>query len=592
MQSKLKARAAIVSIVCNLLLVLIKLLAGYWTFSLALKVDALHSFSDVIVSTLVLGGVFFSRRFPKWVKTVENSLALLISLLILFASLGIFVRVFQYPTQTLENIPVGILLVWVCILISYGLSVYQIRVARENESPSLEADGFHSRMDMFSSVAVLVCLLGNWIGMSLDSLASLAVAVLIFKLGIELFISSIQGLQQSEITSFETALFVRNLMQGKNEGHAVGKGIALVQRYLVPVFSRVSNYGRRYPRRIGAFLVVLLVLAYFVSGFFCIQPNETGLLLKFGKLSPTHCEPGLHYRLPYPMTRLHRVQPDAVQQLEFGFRTIARRSEATEPNAYLWESAHMSGIYEKHSEEAIMLTGDKNEVDANLVLEYHVAPQRAAQYLFHLADTEATVRAVTESCLRRTIGVMPLTEVLTTQRDTISEVIFKEVQQQLDTYQAGIALTAVRLQEVHPPVTVVPAFRGVATAREDRATEINRAISYHNATLPNTRGAAKRLLADAEAYTVEKKLSAEGDTAYFRAMTEVFQESPEAVAFLMHLDCIEDVLPSVRKLLIDPNVKKDARRNPLTGYFMAGQFLNESLMSLNSYTLDSIAEER
>ena len=139
-------------------------------------------------------------------------------------------------------------------------------------------------------------------------------------------------------------------------------------------------------------------------------------------------------------------------------------------------------------------------------MQYQVAPEGVAEFLFNLASAEATIRAATESCSRRVVGVMGLDEVLTTARDRIEERIVGRLQPLLDRYGGRVRILTVQLQEVHPPVSVVAAFRQVATARENKATMINRATAYRKETVPKARGLAQYILADAESHGTKKRL--------------------------------------------------------------------------------------
>ena len=227
-----------------------------------------------------------------------------------------------------------------------------------------------------------------------------------------------------------------------------------------------------------------------------------------------------------------------------------------------------------------MLTGDKNEVDMNLALEYCVAEGALEHFLFKLADSEAVVRAAAECCIRRVVGEMYLNDVLTTDRKNIERRITAGLQQLLDTYETGIRITAVHLHDVHPPIEVVPAFRRVATAREDKVTQINRAVGYQKAMIPKARGGAEYILADANAYWTEKKRNAHGDAAYFSALAEAFREAPEAASFLMYMDTIEEVLPPLRKVFLSEEVSRQASKTPLRSHFMMGEFMKRALDGL------------
>ncbi len=610
-----KLRAAAASIACNLLLVLLKVVGARLSLSAGMKADALHSTSDILISGLVFLSIWFTFRKEREGRQpeqeaeetgengeqaeedgprtqpgaavphtndkvlAENLTALLVSLLLIGTALGFLASAVMGYAYPLVRVPVAIGIVWVCIIISYFLSRYKIRVGREEGSISLEADGQHSRMDMYSSVVVFVGLLGNLIGLRLDALASAVVSFLVLKAGAEVLVSSVRGITASEAFTYQS-------LMGRLGDTSWGQDLApLYSRLLAPHVAALRMHrtqGVRFiirnRRAIAAVFVVLALAAYPCSGFYRVQPDEVGVVLRCGKLvdrTAPPAAPGLHYRLPSPISKLYRVKPRAVRQLEFGYRTVARRGEIVEPSAYLWESMHRTGIYEKVEPEAIMLTGDVNELDLNLVVEYCVGEGVAAGFLFNLSDSEALVRAATEHTVRSVVGRMRLTDILTTARPAIEREVFSRLQQLLDEYRACIMVIAVHLQDVHPPVEVVSAFRRVATAREDRSTRINQAEGYRNWTIPRSHGFANQILTDAEAYRAEQKLNAEGDARYFTQIYDAFRKAPEMAAFTMYMDCLEESLPTLRKVVLSDDISSDAAGNTLQRFFMIGEFLKE-----------------
>ena len=351
-----------------------------------------------------------------------------------------------------------------------------------------------------------------------------------------------------------------------------------LQAQLQQTVALLASHLWQWRKPLFAGAVVVLIGGAAASGFYRIQPNELGIVLRFGEWSGEAQAPGLHYRLPWPMTTLTRVEPQKVQCIEVGFRTKGVRGEVIEPAAYLWETMHQAGIYEKKPLESVMLTGDKNEVDVNFAVEYHIREDAVGHYLFRLANSADLVRASAESCGRRVIGSMPLNEVLTTDRSKVEAGIHERLQATLDRYEAGVQINSIRLQDIHPPVEVVPAFRRVATAREDRITQVNRAIAFQRANIPKARGGAKYIEADAEAHKLEMAARAEGDVAYFKAMSAAYSEAPEAIRFLMYMDTVEEVLPSLKKVLYSPESAQKASKNTVQNYFLGGELLKKALV--------------
>ena len=597
-----RAKAIAVSIAGNCLLVVIKLLGAQLSMSAAMRADALHSASDILISGLVclsFGIPLLLARRQHAAKqdgepspgsadsaTAENLAALLLALLLIGAALGLLTQAATGYRVELERIPLAIALVWLCILISYFLARYKIRVGRETGSIAVEADGYHSKMDMWSSVVVLGGLLGDLVGIRLDTGASILVSLLIFKAGVEVLASAVRGLAASEAFTYQTLHGLRHTLPGRKAAALLGRlfrpHAEALRRRVIPC----GHLAARHPIITCAVLIVLAVAGYAASGIYRIQPGESGVILRCGKLleyppgsQRYEFPPGVHYRLPAPLSRLYRIYPKQVRQLEFGFRTVAQRGQAAEPSVYLWESMHRTGIYEKVEPEAIVLTGDVNEVDLNLVVEYCIAPGQTAGFLFHVAENEALVRAATESTVRRTAGTMTLTDLLTTGRPGFEQDVSEHLQELLDEYGACVEVTAVHLQDVHPPVDIVSAFRSVATAREDRATSINEAKGYQKWTLPRSHGMASTILTDADAFNIEKHNNAEGDALYFNAIYSAFQEAPEVVAFTMYMDALEKQLPPLNKVILSDEISSEATGGTLQKYYMIEEFLKQGLLS-------------
>ena len=189
-----RIQAALVSVAVNIVLVGIKLWGASISQSRGLHADALHSLSDVGVSSLVFLSVFTARKTRKWGKAVEEGVAFTIGVIIIGVAVSVLLRPnYAVVSEGLTQLPLAIGLTWVCVLITYFVSQYKLRVGRECDAANLRADGYHSRMDMYSSVAVLVGLLGAWSGLNLDSVASLVVGLLILRIGLVVLAASLQS---------------------------------------------------------------------------------------------------------------------------------------------------------------------------------------------------------------------------------------------------------------------------------------------------------------------------------------------------------------------------------------------------------------
>ncbi|MEW6524505.1 MAG: FtsH protease activity modulator HflK [Bacillota bacterium] len=280
-------------------------------------------------------------------------------------------------------------------------------------------------------------------------------------------------------------------------------------------------------------LVVPLLLVYLASGIYTVQPDEQGVVRRFGALSRVS-SPGINYHLPWPFESVVTPKVTEVKRIEIGFRTIKQTSPAQ---------------YEDHPEESLMLTGDENIVDAEIIVQWRI--KDAAQYLFKVLDVESALRDAAEAALRQVVGSRQIDDVLTVAKAEIQEETRLLLQDIIDRYEAGVQVVAIQLQDVQPPAAVRDAFKDVASAREDRAKLINEAEGYRNDVIPRARGEAEQVIRQAEAYRAERVARAEGETQRFLAMLEEYQKAPGVTRTRLYLEMMEAVLPGVTIYILD-----------------------------------------
>jgi len=196
-----KEKALIITICANFLLIALKFVLAGMSGSLALKAGAWHSFSDIFVSGIVLIGLVLSRRedltLSKGISRIENFVSILVSFFILYIGYEIFQEVIKGEERALTQVPIVIAGAVLTIVVSYFMARYKIYVGKETNSPSLVADGYHSMMDMYSSVIVVIGLTGYLIGLkNMDKLAAVIIVILIGLTAIEIFTSSIKALRK------------------------------------------------------------------------------------------------------------------------------------------------------------------------------------------------------------------------------------------------------------------------------------------------------------------------------------------------------------------------------------------------------------
>lgn len=289
----------------------------------------------------------------------------------------------------------------------------------------------------------------------------------------------------------------------------------------------------------GIALVVVAGLAIWgLSGFFRVQSEELGVVLRFGKHVRT-VQPGLNYHLPYPIEVVLLPKALRVSTLSVGMRVIddSRRGGGTSIRDV--------------PEESLMLTGDENIVDVDFTVLWRIKPDGVGDYLFNIQNPEGTVKAVAESAMRDVIGRSNIQPILTGARTTTEAAVLELMQKTLDTYGSGILVQQVQMQKVDPPSQVIDAFRDVQAARADLERLQNEAQTYANRVVPDARGRAAQILQVAEGYKEQAVAEAKGQSARFLKVYDEYKKAPDVTRQRIYLETMERVLGGADKLVLD-----------------------------------------
>jgi membrane protease subunit HflK len=547
-------RTALISAGINVGLVFLKVLLAVLSGSLALLADAWHSGSDVVASGLVWAGARMSRREgPRNFALIENVVAVAISVLILWAAVGIFRRVSAAANAPITNLAVAIGGSLVAALVSYYAAQYKLHVGRETGSLSLTADGHHSRMDTLTTGAVIVGLMGHAIGIPLDRIAAVVVALFVVESGIMILLAAVGGLRAgtaaktAPLEKLTASAHVRAVLTGVDR-----VGIAGVGRQL-----RAAAVDRARRKKLVGGAVLIVIAIWALTGIYFVGPARVGVVRRWGRALDRATPPGAHLKAPWPIDSVVRLDAERVRRIEIGFRTRevprAITEVAAEFYATLWESRHAAGTYEKLPDEALRLTGDENIVDMNIVVLYRVSEPYA--YLLNVAGTEDLIRFTTESVVSEVAGSLTIENVLTVEREALEELLASSVQPLIDECGAGVEIVGVRLQDMHPPLEVVPSFRDVSSAREDKDRIINDAYGYANEVVPKAQGDAERLLREAEAYRTERSDRAHGDADRIIAMAREYRPAKQVTEDRLYIETMEELLRGIEKYILSPDLE-------------------------------------
>jgi len=290
-----------------------------------------------------------------------------------------------------------------------------------------------------------------------------------------------------------------------------------------------------------AVLVAVAVALWGLSGFYRVEPDELGVVLRFGKYT-RDATPGLNYHLPYPIETVLTPKVTRVNRIDIGMRLVEDLRRGT-------TSTTMRDV----PEESLMLTGDENIVDVDFSVFWVIKPAGgASQYLFNIQNPEGTVKAVAESAMREVVGRSDVQPILTGARQTIETAVHDLMQKTLDTYGAGIQITQVQMQKVDPPSQVIDSFRDVQAARADLERAQNEAQTYANRVVPEARGRAAQVTQAAEAYREQTVAEARGQAGRFSKIYEEYRKAPEITRERLYLETMERLFGGTDKIILDP----------------------------------------
>lgn len=283
--------------------------------------------------------------------------------------------------------------------------------------------------------------------------------------------------------------------------------------------------------------VPFLLILWLLSGIYIVRPGEQGVVRRFGRALDEVKQPGPHYHWPWPIEKVDKPKVEQVRRIEIGFRTVSPGPPAR---------------YNFYTEESLMLTGDEQIIDAQIIVQYKI--KDAVEYLFNVRNLEGpqgAIKDAAEVALRQVVGKRPIDDVLIGEKAPVEIDIRELLQEIMDKYEGGIKITDVKLQTVQPPKEVAAAFSDVVSAKEDKEKLIQEAEGYKEDILPKARGQARSIVLTAEGYKEEKIKRAQGDVAKFLAVLKEYEKAKEVTRKRLYLETMEQVLPAIKKFIID-----------------------------------------
>ena len=283
-------------------------------------------------------------------------------------------------------------------------------------------------------------------------------------------------------------------------------------------------------------IAIILILAWLASGFYIVDPQEVGLVKRFGKFEYS-IGPGPHWHIPYPVETVIKPKVTRIYRLEVGFRTILNTNPAR---------------YRSVPIESYMLTGDENIVKVEFIVQFKI--KNPVEFVFNVNNQMTTVFKAAEAAMREVIGENNIDSVLTTKKAQIQTDCKDLLQKTLNEYKLGVSILTVQLQDVHPPKEVINAFKDVASAKEDKERYINEAQGYRNDIIPKAKGEAAKIVNEALAYKQMLINKAIGETTRFKEVLSQYRLAKDITKKRLYIETMERILKKSEKIIVDQSV--------------------------------------
>ena len=295
-------------------------------------------------------------------------------------------------------------------------------------------------------------------------------------------------------------------------------------------------------KRIGRYVLIAILAMVLTIGVltsvYTVDDKQQAVITTFGRVTDI-TDAGLHFKLPFGIQKVYKVDVNVYQKIELGYYTDA------------------NGVTVSNPSESTMITGDYNIVNVDFYVEYKVSDPVA--YLFSSNNPELILRNLIQSQVRNVVGSSSVDAVLTDGKEDIQRQVKDLVTQILQEYNIGLTLVDVRIQDAEPPTQAVnEAFKGVETAKQNAEAVVNDALAYQNSRIPEAEAQADQLIKNAEYLRAARINEANEQVAMFNAMYAEYQLNPDITLSRMYYEAISEILPGV-KLYIHTSGAEDVQ---------------------------------
>lgn len=538
---KKKEQTALISIIGNIVITIIKFIAFHYTQSIVVLAEAWHSTTDILTSLMVYFALKKDHSSEVNIKdnkgfieslmnaNYEIKSSILISGFIFMVGFSLLMRAFFEELSIINySLESGFAFLFFSLL-SYIIYRFETKAGKDLASPGLISDGLHSRSDALTSLVTGLSLFLYYLGTNIERLVASVISLIIIGFAIEVFINSIRAINKKEqifdlkVNQLLFLIFTREFWMNLDKRLNLNIAVHIIH----------------HRKKLYAFILFLLGVFYLSTSFFSVDTNSKAVVERLGVPLADVYDAGLYIKLPYPFDRVRKADVRAIKEIEIG--NIIRQGSF----ALLWTK--------EHGTDQPFISGDNNLFYPYLTIHYDIYDIK--DYLYTAGDPEEIFKDISHSVITEIFSKYSFFDIATYYRAEIPKIIRNDIQDYSDRLRLGIRVINIIINDVHPPIVIAKYYEDVIAAMQDKEMMVNRSMGFKNSNIPESRAEAIRIIQQAKAYTYERIRLSEASGESFLKIMGGSQKYPEIFKLYHTIDTLSKVYKKLRLIIVDHDIK-------------------------------------
>lgn len=470
-------------------------------------------------------------------------------------------KLFRSATDTAGHSAIALALYGLFALVLFLLGKYAAGLARFENKRLLRPGASFLLLGAYLNFLCAACVAADEFGYPrLDLFVARALCVILTLAAVETLLALLLEIYRPRVKGQAARLLYESRLLGllaAPEGIFTTAAHALDYQFGFKVSE--TWFYRFLERALAGLLLIQLAVLLLSTCAVLIEPGEQAILERFGApvASRAVLEPGLHFKLPWPIDRAHRYGTREIQRFEIGFApSDDEHGHDEKEKTLLWAVSHDQqefNLLVASRETGAALAGDQKAVPANLIVvgipvQFQIEDLRA--WAVGHANPARLLEDIAARAVARHLVSVDINEIMSTGRSAAAVALQKEIQARADERKLGVKILFVGLQDIHPPTAVAGTYQEVVGAWQDKEAKIQEAEGYRAKTLALAGAEALKIQRDAEVFQFTRTASAAARAAQFTNEVAAFAAAPQVYPQRLYYQTLTRAAAGARKFLL------------------------------------------